>query len=235
VATAEALPFTAYEHNRALGGFILIDRESRATVGAGMIRHALRRAHNISWQTLDVTREARAGQKGQKPRLLWFTGLSGAGKTTIANLVERKLHALGRHTFLLDGDNIRHGLNKDLGFTDADRVENIRRIGEVAKLMTDAGLIVLAAFISPFRVERDMVRALMPEGEFVEIHVSTPLAVAEARDPKGLYAKARRGELANFTGIGSAYEPPLAPELTIDTSLISADAAAEMVVAYLNM
>ena len=194
--------------NRALGGFILIDKLTNATVAAGMLHFALRRAHNIHRQHLDVSRETHAALKGQKPAVLWFTGLSGAGKSTIANLVEKKLAARGRHTFLLDGDNVRHGLNRDLGFTEADRIENIRRVGEVARLMADAGLIVLTAFISPFRAERDMVREMLPEGEFIEIFVDTPLAEAEKRDPKGLYAKARAGEIKNFTGIDSPYEVP---------------------------
>jgi bifunctional enzyme CysN/CysC len=216
--------------NRALGGFILIDKLSNVTVAAGMLHFALRRAENVHWQALDVGRGMHARLKGQKPAVLWFTGLSGAGKSTIANLVEKKLAAMGRHTFLLDGDNVRHGLNKDLGFTEADRIENIRRVGEVAKLMTDAGLIVLTAFISPFRAERDMVRHMMAEGEFIEIFVDTPLAEAEARDVKGLYAKARAGELPNFTGIDSPYEAPENPELWIDTTAMSAEEAAEKVV-----
>jgi len=224
------VPFAAFAENRDLGGFILIDRLTNATVGAGMIRYALRRAQNIHWQHLEVTREAHAVLKGQNPRVVWFTGLSGAGKSTIANMVEKRLHAMGRHTFLLDGDNVRHGLNRDLGFTDADRVENVRRIGEVAKLMGDAGLIVLCAFISPFRAERRMVRDMMPEGEFFEVFVDAPLSVAEARDAKGLYAKARRGELPNFTGIDSPYEAPEHPEIRIDTTALSPDEAAERIV-----
>ena len=216
--------------NRQLGGFILIDKLSNATVAAGMLHFALRRAENVHWQALDVGRETHSRLKGQNPAVLWFTGLSGAGKSTIANLVEKKLAALGRHTFLLDGDNVRHGLNKDLGFTEADRIENIRRVGEVAKLMTDAGLIVLTAFISPFRAERDMVRGMMAEGEFVEIFIDTPLAEAERRDVKGLYAKARAGELPNFTGIDSPYEPPEQPELWIDTTAMSAEQAADKIV-----
>jgi len=216
--------------NRDLGGFILIDKISNATVAAGMIHFALRRAENVHWQAIDITREAHAAQKGQEAKLLWFTGLSGSGKSTIANLVEKKLHALGKHSFLLDGDNVRHGLNKDLGFTDADRVENIRRVGEVAKLMTDAGLIVLTAFISPFRAERNMVRSMLPAGGFLEIHVDTPLDVAEARDVKGLYAKARAGQLKNFTGIDSPYEPPEAPEIVINTVDMSPEEAAERIV-----
>ncbi len=218
--------------NKVLGGFILIDKISNATVGAGMLSFSLRRAQNVHWQAVDITREAHARQKGQTPRLLWFTGLSGSGKSTIANLVEKKLHALGRHSFLLDGDNVRHGLNKDLGFTDADRIENIRRVGEVAKLMTDAGLIVLTAFISPFRAERDMVRSMLPPGEFVEIFVDTPLAVAEGRDVKGLYKKARAGQLRNFTGIDSPYEAPDASDVMIDTTRVSPEEAAEMIVEH---
>ncbi|MGV3481390.1 MAG: adenylyl-sulfate kinase, partial [Sphingobium sp.] len=216
--------------SRDLGGFILIDKMTNATVAAGMIHFALRRAENVHWQAVDITREAHASQKGQQPRLLWFTGLSGSGKSTIANLVEKKLHALGKHSFLLDGDNVRHGLNKDLGFTDADRVENIRRVGEVAKLMTDAGLIVLTAFISPFRAERELVRSMLPAGEFIEIFVDTPLAEAEARDVKGLYKKARAGELKNFTGIDSPYEAPENPEVHIDTTRITPEQAAERIV-----
>ncbi len=216
--------------NRQLGGFILIDKLNNATVAAGMLHFALRRAENVHWQALDVGRDMHARLKGQKPAVLWFTGLSGAGKSTIANLVEKKLAASGRHTFLLDGDNVRHGLNKDLGFTEADRIENIRRVGEVAKLMTDAGLIVLTAFISPFRAERDMVRSMMAEGEFIEIFVDTPLAEAESRDVKGLYAKARAGDLPNFTGIDSPYEPPEQPELWLDTTAMSAEDAADKVV-----
>ena len=230
VYTDRPIVFESYADNRTLGGFILVDKLTNATVGAGMIHFALRRAQNVHWQALDVSREAHARIKGQKPKVLWFTGLSGAGKSTIANLVEKKLHALGRHTFLLDGDNLRHGLNKDLGFTDADRIENIRRVGEVAKLMADAGLIVLTAFISPFRAERHMVRAMLPEGEFIEIFVDTPLAEAERRDAKGLYAKARAGELANFTGIDSPYETPEKPEVHIDTTATSAEAAAQEIV-----
>ncbi|MEA3052061.1 MAG: bifunctional enzyme CysN/CysC [Sphingomonadales bacterium] len=231
--TDRPLVFAAYEDNRDLGGFILIDRVTGETVGAGLIRHALRRSHNLHAQALEVTREARSAIKGQKPRLLWFTGLSGAGKSTIANLVEKKLHLAGRHTFLLDGDNVRLGLNRDLGFSDADRAENIRRVGETARLMLDAGLIVLAAFISPFRAERRMVREMLGEGDFVEVFVEVPLAVAEARDSKGLYAKARDGRIPNFTGIGSPYEAPEAAEIRIDTTAMSAEEAAEAVVRYL--
>jgi bifunctional enzyme CysN/CysC len=230
LALDRPIAFAPYEENRTLGGFILIDRIGHGTLGAGMVHFALRRAHNIHWQHLDVTREAHAELKGQKPRVLWFTGLSGAGKSTIANMVERRLHAMGRHTFLLDGDNVRHGLNKDLGFTDADRVENIRRVGEVAKLMADAGLIVLTAFISPFRAERQMVRAMFPPGEFIEIWIDTPLAEAERRDVKGLYRKARAGELRNFTGIDSPYEQPLNPDIRIDTMGMTSEGAASHIV-----
>ncbi len=233
LATDKPVVFEAYADNRALGGFILVDKITNRTVGAGMLHFALRRAQNVHWQAVDIDRAAHARQKGQTPKLLWFTGLSGSGKSTIANMVERKLHALGRHSFLLDGDNIRHGLNRDLGFTDADRIENIRRVGEVAKLMTDAGLIVLTAFISPFRAERDMVRAMMPEGDFIEIFVDTPLEVAEGRDVKGLYKKARSGALKNFTGIDSPYERPERPEFRIDTTQISPDKAAEMIVEHI--
>jgi bifunctional enzyme CysN/CysC len=231
--TDRPLVFAPYEQNRALGGFILIDRVTSDTIGAGLIRHALRRSQNVHAQALDVTREARAAMKGQKPVLLWFTGLSGAGKSTIANLVEKKLHASGRHTFLLDGDNVRLGLNRDLGFTEADRAENVRRVGETAKLMLDSGLIVLAAFISPYRSERDMVRQMLPEGEFVEIFVDAPLAEAEKRDPKGLYRKARAGEIPNFTGIGSPYEAPERPDIRIDTTRLSPEQAAVEVVDFL--
>ncbi|WP_394664441.1 sulfate adenylyltransferase subunit CysN [uncultured Sphingomonas sp.] len=224
--------FEPYEKGSALGGFILIDRATNATVAAGMIDHALRRAQNVHWQSTVITREAHARQKGQAPKVLWFTGLSGSGKSTIANMVEQKLHGLGRHSFLLDGDNIRHGLNRDLDFSEAGRVENIRRVGEVAKLMADAGLIVLTAFISPFKAERDMVRALLPEGEFVEIFIDTPLAVAEERDVKGLYAKARAGEIAEFTGISSPYEAPDRPEIRIDTTKETAEQAASRIVEH---
>ena len=226
------IPFDAYESNPDLGGFILIDRITNRTVAAGMIHFALRRSHNIHWQSIDIGRDSHSAQKNQKPALLWFTGLSGSGKSTIANLVERKLFALGKHSFLLDGDNIRHGLNRDLGFTDADRVENIRRVGEVAKLMTNAGLIVLTAFISPFRSERNMVRRLMADGDFVEIFIDTPLDVAEQRDVKGLYKKARAGQLKNFTGIDSPYEPPQHPDIHIDTTRVSPEAAADTIVEF---
>ncbi|KVC40600.1 adenylyltransferase [Burkholderia pseudomultivorans] len=225
--------FDPYERNRDTGGFIVIDRFSNDTVGAGMLHFALRRAHNVHWQAVDVDRDARAAQKAQTPRIVWLTGLSGAGKSTIANLVEKRLHALGKHTYLLDGDNVRHGLNRDLGFTEADRVENIRRVAEVARLMLDAGLIALVSFISPFRAERDMARAMVGADEFVEVFVDTPLAIAEERDPKGLYRKARRGELKHFTGIDSPYEPPAQPELRIDTVTETPEDAAARIVAYL--
>ena len=231
ISTDRPIPFEAYADNPDLGGFILIDRMSNATVAAGLIHFALRRSQNIHWQAVDINREAHAAQKNQAARVVWFTGLSGSGKSTIANLVEKKLHAMGKHTFLLDGDNVRHGLNRDLGFTDADRVENIRRVGEVAKLMTDAGLIVLTAFISPFRSERRMVRDLMAPGEFLEVHVNTPLEVAEARDVKGLYKKARAGALKNFTGIDSPYEAPEAAEITVNTVELTAEEAADQVIA----
>ena len=234
ISLDRAIPFESYEQSRELGGFILIDRISNATAGAGMIHFALRRAHNIHWQHLEVDRSAHAALKLQRPKVAWFTGLSGSGKSTIANLVEKKLHHLGRHTFLLDGDNLRHRLNRDLGFSDADRVENIRRAGEVARLMADAGLIVLCAFISPFRAERRMVRDLMEEGEFLEVFVDAPLAEAERRDPKGLYRKARAGELPNFTGIDSPYEEPENAEIRIDTLATSPEAAADLIVAALT-
>lgn len=233
LATDKPLTFAAYDDDRSLGGFILIDKISNATVAAGMLHFSLRRAQNVHWQATDVTREFHANIKNQRPSVLWFTGLSGAGKSTIANLVEKKLARMNRHTFLLDGDNVRHGLNRDLGFTDADRVENIRRVGEVAKLMTDAGLIVITAFISPFRSERDMVRQMMEAGEFIEVHIDTSLAAAEARDVKGLYKKARQGELSNFTGIDSPYEVPENPEIHIDTSIMSAEEAADAIIARL--
>lgn len=230
----QAIPFEAYAENRQMGGFILIDRLSNRTVGAGMINFALRRADNIHWQHTDVTKVSRAALKGQRGQVVWLTGLSGAGKSTIANLVEKRLHALGRHTYLLDGDNVRHGLNKDLGFTEEDRVENIRRVAEVAKLMVDAGLIVLTAFISPFRAERQLARDILEPGEFIEVFVDTPLAVAEARDVKGLYKKARSGQLKNFTGVDSPYEAPEKPELRIDTTAIDPVEAAERIVAWLE-
>jgi bifunctional enzyme CysN/CysC len=230
LSLGKAISFDPYRDNRATGNFILIDRMTNATVGAGMIDFALRRATNIHWQALDVDKGSRSAMKNQKPRVLWFTGLSGAGKSTIANLVEKKFHSLGKHTYLLDGDNVRHGLNRDLGFTDADRVENIRRVAETAKLMVDAGIIVLVSFISPFRSERDMAREMLAEGEFCEIYVNTPLAICEARDPKGLYKKARAGQLKNFTGIDSAYEVPVNPEITIDAGQSLPEDLAEEIV-----
>ncbi|WP_242130461.1 sulfate adenylyltransferase subunit CysN [Sphingobium sp. Sx8-8] len=230
LSTDRQIVFESYEANRTLGGFILIDKITNATVAAGMLHFSLRRAQNVHWQATDISRDFHAGLKNQKPAVLWFTGLSGAGKSTIANLVEKKLARMNRHTFLLDGDNVRHGLNKDLGFTDADRVENIRRVGEVAKLMTDAGLIVITAFISPFRAEREMVRQMMQPGEFIEVHIDTPLADAEARDVKGLYKKARQGQLKNFTGIDSPYEAPEDPEIRIDTTAMTAEEAADEIV-----
>ena len=234
IATAEPIAYEPYADNRELGAFIVIDRLTDQTVGAGMIDFGLRRATNVHWQALDVTKSVRAAAKGQRPALVWFTGLSGAGKSTIANLVEKRLTAMGRHTYLLDGDNVRHGLNRDLGFTDADRVENIRRVAEAGKLMVDAGLIVLASFISPFRAERRMAREMLEPGEFVEVHVDTPLHVAEARDVKGLYKRARAGEIKNFTGIDSPYEPPEDPDLELAAGMTSAEVLAEEVVEYLQ-
>jgi len=228
------IPFEPYAENRTLGGFILIDRLSNATVGAGLINFALRRSQNVHWQALDVDKQVRARQKGQRACVLWLTGLSGAGKSTIANLVEKRLTAQGRHTYLLDGDNVRHGLNKDLGFTAQDRVENIRRVAEVSRLMVDAGLIVLVSFISPFRSERRMARELFAPGEFLEVFIDTPLAEAERRDVKGLYKKARRGELKNFTGIDSPYEAPEAAEIRIDTARVDAEQAAEQIIGHLE-
>ncbi|HEX7687996.1 MAG TPA: sulfate adenylyltransferase subunit CysN [Burkholderiaceae bacterium] len=234
LALDRPIAFDPYKANRDTGGFILINRMNNNTVGAGMLNFALHRSHNIPLQHVDVDKALRSQLKAQKPAVLWFTGLSGAGKSTIANLVEKKLAAMGRHTYLLDGDNVRHGLNKDLGFTEADRVENIRRIAEVSRLMVDAGLIVLTAFISPFRSERAMARGQMAPGEFIEIHVNTPLAVAEERDAKGLYRKARRGEIANFTGISSPYEPPEQPEITVNTDTMTSEQAADQIIALLQ-
>jgi bifunctional enzyme CysN/CysC len=233
IGISRAISFDPYQDNPHTGNFILIDRFTNATVGAGMIDFPLRRATNIHWQAVEVNKEARAELKQQRPRVLWFTGLSGAGKSTLANLVEKKLHSMGRHTYLLDGDNVRHGLNRDLGFTDADRVENIRRIAETAKLFVDAGLIVLTAFISPFRSERRMAREMLEEGEFIEIFVDTPIEVCEQRDPKGLYQKARSGELKNFTGVDSDYEPPENPEIVVNGAEASAEELAEEIVKYL--
>ena len=230
LVTDKPIVFEPYTENRTLGGFILVDKITNATVAAGMIHFSLRRSQNVHWQALDISREAHSAMKNQEPKVLWFTGLSGSGKSTIANMVEKKLHRMNRHTFLLDGDKVRHGLNKDLGFTEADRIENIRRVGEVAKLMTDAGLIVLTAFISPFRAERDMVRSMVAEGEFIEVFVDTPLEVAESRDVKGLYKKARAGDLKNFTGIDSPYEAPTQPDIRIDTTKMTPEAAATLIV-----
>jgi bifunctional enzyme CysN/CysC len=229
-----AVPFDAYADNRDTGSFIIIDKRTQNTVGAGMLHFALRRSHNIHWQDVRVDKVARAGQNSHQPGVVWFTGLSGSGKSTIANIVESKLHTLGVRTYLLDGDNVRHGLNRDLGFTDADRVENIRRIAEVSGLMVDAGLVVLVSFISPFRAERRLARERVEAGEFIEVHVDTPLDVAEERDPKGLYAKARAGELDNFTGIDSPYEAPESPEVRVDTTTMSAEEAADQVIAALR-
>ena len=230
LSTDKPVVFEPYADNPALGGFILIDKITNRTVGAGMLHFSLRRSQNVHWQAVDVSREAHAKLKNQTPRVLWFTGLSGSGKSTIANEVEKQLSVMNRHTFLLDGDNVRHGLNKDLGFTEADRIENIRRIGEVARLMADAGLIVLTAFISPFRAERAMVRDMLPAGEFVEIFVDTPLEVAEQRDVKGLYKKARAGELKNFTGIDSPYEPPEEPDICVNTVEMTPQEAARHII-----
>jgi bifunctional enzyme CysN/CysC len=230
ITTDRRVVFEPYTDNRTLGGYILIDKITNRTVAAGMLHFSLRRSQNVHWQPTDITREHHAGMKNQTPRVLWFTGLSGSGKSTIANEVEKKLALMNRHTFLLDGDNVRHGLNKDLGFTESDRIENIRRIGEVAKLMTDAGLIVLTAFISPFRADRQLVRDMITGGEFIEIHVDTPLEVAEARDVKGLYKKAREGKLKNFTGIDSPYEAPEDPEIRVNTVDMSPEEAADFII-----
>ncbi|MEE2878838.1 MAG: sulfate adenylyltransferase subunit CysN [Pseudomonadota bacterium] len=234
IALDREVAFDAYKQNRRMGGFIVIDRMTNETVGLGLINFALRRASNIHRQALDVTKDLRASMKGQKPVILWFTGLSGAGKSTVANIVEKRLAAMGKHTYTLDGDNVRHGLNNDLGFTDADRVENIRRVGEVSKLMVDAGLIVLVSFISPFRAERRIVRQMVGDGEFWEVFVDAPLEVAEERDVKGLYKKARAGEIKNFTGIDSPYEPPRNPEIHLETDRMSAEEAADLVIAQLQ-
>jgi len=228
------IPFDAYADNRDTGSFVIIDKRTQNTVGAGMLHFALRRSHNIHWQDVRVDKAGRADQNNHQPGVVWFTGLSGSGKSTIANIVESKLHTLGVRTYLLDGDNVRHGLNRDLGFTDADRVENIRRIAEVSGLMVDAGLVVLVSFISPFRAERRLARERVEAGEFIEVHVDTPLDVAEERDPKGLYAKARAGELTNFTGIDSPYEAPESPEIRVDTAAMTAEEAADQVIAVLR-
>ncbi len=231
ISLTKPISFDPYQENRNTGNFILIDRFTNATVGAGMIDFPLRRATNIHWQSIDINKQSRAELNDQTPKVLWFTGLSGAGKSTIANLVEKKLHSLGKRTYLLDGDNVRHGLNRDLGFTDVDRVENIRRIAETAKLFVDAGMIVLTSFISPFKSERNLARELLEEGEFVEIFVNTPLEICEQRDPKGLYKKARAGELPNFTGIDSDYEPPENPEIMVEAGTRSAEDISEEIVA----
>ena len=234
ISLSSRIAFDSYQQDPSMGGFIIIDRITNNTVGMGLIDYALRRADNIHWQSMDVTKQSRGEQKGQQPRLVWFTGLSGSGKSSIANILEKKLQSIGRHTITLDGDNVRHGLNRDLGFTKADRVENIRRVGETSKLMVDAGLICIASFISPFEAERLMVRKLVDEGEFVEVFIDTPLAVCEERDIKGLYAKARTGEITNFTGISSPYESPENPEIRIDTTQVSAEEAADIILNYLT-
>ncbi|WP_427451101.1 sulfate adenylyltransferase subunit CysN [Litorimonas sp. WD9-15] len=234
ISTTAPIAFDAYTNNRNTGAFIIIDKQTNATMGAGMLDFSLRRAKNVVWQDLDVNKAARAAQKAQKPALLWFTGLSGSGKSTIANLVDKRLMDMGRHSYTLDGDNVRHGLNRDLNFSKADRIENIRRIGEVCKLMTDAGLITMASFISPYRAERQMARDLLEEGEFIEIHVNTPLEVAEKRDVKGLYARARAGEIKNFTGIDSEYQAPENAEIVIDTTAMTAEEAADHIVGYMT-
>ena len=234
ISLSSRVAFDSYEDDPTMGGFIIIDRMTNNTDGMGLIDYALRRAENIHWQSMDVTKQSRAEQKSQQPKLLWFTGLSGSGKSSIANILEKKLQAMGRHTISLDGDNVRHGLNRDLGFTKADRVENIRRVGETSKLMVEAGLICIASFISPFASEREMVRNLMGDGEFIEVFVDTPLEVCEQRDVKGLYAKARAGELPNFTGISSPYESPVNPEIRIDTTDMSAEDAADSIIDYLS-
>jgi bifunctional enzyme CysN/CysC len=234
IELGEPIAFDPYRENRDTGGFVLVHRITGDTVGAGLIEFALRRSHNLVWQPLTIDKRARAASLQQHPLVLWLTGISAAGKSTIANLVERELHRRGHHTYLLDGDNVRHGLNSNLGFTEADRIENIRRAAEVARLMTDAGLIVLVSFISPYRAERRMARALFEPHEFFEIFVDAPLALAEQRDPKGLYRKARRGELRNFTGIDAPYEPPENPELRIDTSRLAPDEAARSIIELLE-
>jgi bifunctional enzyme CysN/CysC len=234
VSFDRSMPFAPYTENKRLGAFIVIDKLTNETVGAGLIRFALRRAVNLHWQPLEVTKGARANMKLQEARCFWFTGLSGSGKSTIANLLEKRLHADGKHTYVLDGDNVRHGLNRDLGFTEADRVENIRRVAEVAKLLVDAGLIVIVAFISPFRAERQLARGLFDDGEFIEVFIDTPLEECERRDTKGLYAQARGGELKNFTGIDSNYEPPTAPEFHLRTVDMTPEACADEILRQLN-
>ena len=234
ISVDREIAFDPYNENISMGAFILIDRMTNNTVGMGLIDFALRRASNIHWQSMDIDKAARANMKAQKPAVLWFTGLSGSGKSTIANIVEKKLHARGRHTVSLDGDNVRHGLNRDLGFTAEARVENVRRVAEVSKLMVNAGLITLASFISPFETERQMARTILEEGEFIEVFVDTPLEVAEKRDVKGLYAKARAGEIKNFTGIDSPYEPPSNPEIRVNTTDTTAEEAADAIISWLD-
>ena len=234
ISLDKRIAFDSYDKNQTMGGFIVIDRLSNNTVGMGLIDFALRRSENIHWQKMDVSQESRAEQKSQVPKIIWFTGLSGSGKSSIANILEKKLQSLGRHTITLDGDNIRHGINRDLGFTDADRVENIRRVGEVAKLMLNSGLICITSFISPFESERKMVRSLVSKNEFIEVFVDTPLSVCEQRDVKGLYAKARSGEIPNFTGVSSPFEKPINPEVRIDTLNISAEEAADQIIEFLS-
>ena len=233
ISLDKRIAFDPYDDNRTMGGFIVIDRLSNNTVGMGLIDFALRRSENIHWQKMDVSKESRAEQKSQAAKIIWFTGLSGSGKSSIANILEKKLQALGKHTITLDGDNMRHGLNRDLGFTTADRVENIRRVGEVAKLMVNSGLICITSFISPFESERKMARSLVPENEFIEVYIDTPLSVCEERDVKGLYAKARSGEIPNFTGISSPYESPENPEIRIDTTKLSAEEAANQIIEFI--
>ena len=234
ISLSSRVAFDSYDEDPTMGGFIIVDRMTNNTVGMGLIDYALRRAENIHWQSMDVTKQSRAEQKSQRPKVIWFTGLSGSGKSSIANILEKKLQSMGRHTISLDGDNVRHGLNRDLGFTKADRVENIRRVGETSKLMVEAGLICITSFISPFVSEREMVRNLMGEGEFIEVFVDTPLEVCEQRDVKGLYAKARAGDLPNFTGISSPYESPVNPEIRIDTTDLNAEDAADLIIDYLS-
>ena len=234
ISLSKRIAFDAYDDDPAMGGFIIIDRISNNTVGMGLIDYPLRRSDNIHWQTMDITKENRSKQKSQKARVIWFTGLSGSGKSSIANILEKKLNNLGRHTITLDGDNVRHGLNKDLGFTEKDRVENIRRVGETSKLMVEAGLICITSFISPFEAERKMVRNLFETDEFIEVFIDTPLEECEKRDVKGLYAKARAGELPNFTGISSPYENPMNPEIRIDTTTMTAEEAADFIIDYLS-
>lgn len=234
ISVDRAIPFETYHQCHQLGSFILIDRLTNETMGAGMINFSLRRASNIHWQSVNINKEARSSQKIQKPVCLWFTGLSGAGKSTIANLLEKRLFLAGKHTYLLDGDNVRHGLNRDLGFTEADRAENIRRVAEVARLLVDAGLIVLVSFISPFRAERESARLRFEPEEFKEIFIDAPLKECERRDPKGLYAKARRGQLINFTGIDSEYQTPISPDLRLETQVLSPEECVNRIVAIIE-